>query len=300
MRLDLVARMMPPTGYCNYNHFAALIQTDRRCIKDYVEKGMPISSEGFIEPFSAREWVIANIARGIPTPEIPEDFEYQMRTDRERAIIKEYGEDAKRYLENKEAGLDPPLFRAASKKGPSAAEKQQKEKRPYRAPAKPHGQPNTPPTSVAAHDRNIIQTGLDDDDDDDSNSSAANSQSDDVNSPSFGNLLSLAEIKRIHEIEKAKRTALRLKIESGDYVSISKVKSQVSDRARYERDSWLSWAMRSAPVIAGELMVDRSSVFPIIDRLVREHLISLSETPVADLIKQEEYEPDQDEIEEDD
>lgn len=59
----------------------------------------------------------------------------------------------------------------------------------------------------------------------------------------------------------------------------------VFERARAERDAHLAWIARTAPVISAEIGCEPSALFAALDRLFREHLVELSETPIEGLPK---------------
>ncbi len=73
---------------------------------------------------------------------------------------------------------------------------------------------------------------------------------------------------------------LDLKRATGEAVDRATVQKAVFDRARLERDSWLSFASRASAVLATEAGVDPGRSFPILDRIVRQHLAELAATPL--------------------
>lgn len=99
--------------------------------------------------------------------------------------------------------------------------------------------------------------------------------------------LNFNEVRRRHEILKAKKTELFIKQKSAGLVDLEAAIRQYQDRSALERDIWVNFAMRNAPVIAGELGIDPAAVFPLLDRLVRETLEQLAETPFKMLFEQD-------------
>jgi hypothetical protein len=69
----------------------------------------------------------------------------------------------------------------------------------------------------------------------------------------------------------------------GALIDAARAEHTVFTFVRAERDSWLSWIARTAPVLAGELAVDEHAVFHALDRHVREHLEHLADVPLVDL-----------------
>ena len=93
----------------------------------------------------------------------------------------------------------------------------------------------------------------------------------------------VADAKRIAIAIRAKREQLALERDRGELIEREKVKRVLFERARGERDSWIGWASRIAAPLAAELGADPGATFAALDRLVREHLIELSETPFDEL-----------------
>lgn len=86
----------------------------------------------------------------------------------------------------------------------------------------------------------------------------------------------LAKVKR--EREEAQRDLLRLQVEekAGRLIDKRKAMDAVFELARSERDSWLSWCSRVAPLMAGDLGCDLSKLYAALDREVRKHLTELT------------------------
>jgi phage terminase Nu1 subunit (DNA packaging protein) len=54
----------------------------------------------------------------------------------------------------------------------------------------------------------------------------------------------------------------------------------VEGRARFERDAWIGWVNRAAPLVASEAGADLALVVAILDREVRAQLAALAATPL--------------------
>jgi hypothetical protein len=92
------------------------------------------------------------------------------------------------------------------------------------------------------------------------------------------------------EIEDPKRELLRLKIETaalelekarGVLIDRAAAEKAIFERARLERDAHLAWISRAAPELAAETGADPRAAFAALDRLMREHLAQLAETPCS-------------------
>lgn len=94
---------------------------------------------------------------------------------------------------------------------------------------------------------------------------------------------SLAEARRLHLIVQVQRAKLALEQERGTLINADEAVNTVFARARAERDAYIAWVQRSAPVIAGELGADPNKTFAVLDRLMREHLEQLADTPLEGL-----------------
>ena len=85
------------------------------------------------------------------------------------------------------------------------------------------------------------------------------------------------------EMIKAERAKLDLEREKGNLIDRFAAEQVIFERARGERDAWIGWASRASILIASELESDPGETFSILDRLVRDHLVELAETPVKEL-----------------
>ena len=93
----------------------------------------------------------------------------------------------------------------------------------------------------------------------------------------------LAEAKRMHEIVKVQRAKLAYEHEKGDLIDAAAAERTVFARVKAERDAHIAWVQCSAPIMAAELRIEPGPVFTVLDRLMREHLEHLAETPLEEL-----------------
>jgi len=85
------------------------------------------------------------------------------------------------------------------------------------------------------------------------------------------------------EAAQAALAELDLARRRGELVERAAVEQAAFERARLERDGWLTWVSQVAPTVAAELGVSERDAFTVLDRLVRERLTSLSEVTLEDL-----------------
>jgi hypothetical protein len=90
-----------------------------------------------------------------------------------------------------------------------------------------------------------------------------------------------AEMERI----KADRERIKLERELGAVIDRKAAEKAIFERARAERDSWLSFVSRAAPDLAAELDAEPARCFAVLDRLIREHLRELSQRPLEELAR---------------
>ncbi len=98
-----------------------------------------------------------------------------------------------------------------------------------------------------------------------------------------GRSSTMAEARRLHEIFKVQRAKLAFEKEQGKLIDVADAERTVFARAKAERDAHIAWAQRSAPLMAAELGVKTGPMFTVLDRLMREHLEHLAETPLEEL-----------------
>lgn len=85
------------------------------------------------------------------------------------------------------------------------------------------------------------------------------------------------------EAAQAALTELDLARRRGELVERAAVEQAAFERARLERDGWLTWVAQVAPTVAAELGVAERDAFSVLDRLVRSRLSELSEVTLEDL-----------------
>lgn len=82
----------------------------------------------------------------------------------------------------------------------------------------------------------------------------------------------LAGELRLLEMEAAKR--------EGSLVERAAVDRFLFERARLERDAWVGFIARTAPLMAAKTGGDPAATFAFLDKAVRDHLAELAETPL--------------------
>jgi hypothetical protein len=94
-------------------------------------------------------------------------------------------------------------------------------------------------------------------------------------------LLSTVANLRGHKLAReAQLLELALQRKRGELVDRAEAEAAIFARARQERDAWLAFSSRAAAVLAAEAGVDPGRSFPVLDRIVREHLAELAATPL--------------------
>lgn len=95
----------------------------------------------------------------------------------------------------------------------------------------------------------------------------------------LGKLLSYADAQRLKENNLAKKEGyqallrkLEHEIKSGRLVDAEQVRKDVTDISRVERDAWINWPSRVAPLIAATIGADAVALAVEMERHVREHL----------------------------
>ncbi|MBF0561961.1 MAG: hypothetical protein HQL37_08035 [Alphaproteobacteria bacterium] len=89
--------------------------------------------------------------------------------------------------------------------------------------------------------------------------------------------MSHAEIRRMLDLVRVQRAKLDLEKEKGELVSRNVIRGELFAWARQERDAWLAWSRRVAPLLAAEVQGDAGAVFALLDRHVREQLSDLAQ-----------------------
>ncbi|MEO1511998.1 MAG: hypothetical protein AAFU70_08000 [Planctomycetota bacterium] len=85
--------------------------------------------------------------------------------------------------------------------------------------------------------------------------------------------------RRALERTRAELAELELAKARGQLVDRDAARRAVFERARAERDAHLAFVARAAPELAAESDADPAALFAALDRMMREHLAQLAETP---------------------
>lgn len=94
---------------------------------------------------------------------------------------------------------------------------------------------------------------------------------------------SVAEVRRMLLLVQVQRARLAYDRERGHLIDAAAATATVFARARAERDAHLAWVQRAAPLVAAETGADPRVTFAVLDRLMREHLEHLADTPLGSL-----------------
>ena len=89
--------------------------------------------------------------------------------------------------------------------------------------------------------------------------------------------MSHAEIRRMLDLVRVQRAKLDLERERGELVNRNVIRAELFAWARQERDAWLAWSRRVAPLLASEVQGDAAAVFALLDRHVRDQLSDLAQ-----------------------
>lgn len=95
-----------------------------------------------------------------------------------------------------------------------------------------------------------------------------------------GGKMTFAEARTANEITKSLIGQLRLKEREGALVDRARAVEAIFSLARLERDGWQAWPARISAVLAADLHIDPHRLQTALDRLVRDHLASLSTVDV--------------------
>jgi hypothetical protein len=95
-----------------------------------------------------------------------------------------------------------------------------------------------------------------------------------------GTMATISNLRGFVLARQARLLDHELKRKNGEVVDKAEAERAIFGRARMERDGWLGFASRAAAVLAAEAGVDPGRSFPVLDRLVREHLAELASTPL--------------------
>jgi hypothetical protein len=90
----------------------------------------------------------------------------------------------------------------------------------------------------------------------------------------------LTEYRRLRETLRVGPAELELRVRKGELVEKIVVKRFLVERARMERDQWLTWASAASARLAASLGVDHAQLFASLEQEVRSQLGFLSEKPL--------------------
>ena len=93
---------------------------------------------------------------------------------------------------------------------------------------------------------------------------------------------SLNDLRRERERVKIEQEKLELAKTRGELVERKAVKKFLAERARMERDQWLSWASAVSARLAASLGIDHGRLFAAIEDEVRAQLRYIAEKPIED------------------
>lgn len=91
----------------------------------------------------------------------------------------------------------------------------------------------------------------------------------------------LTAAKTEHEWIKVERARLELDRARGLLIDADDARREAFARGRAERDAWLSWVHRTAPLLAAELQANEHAVFAALEREVTDQLTWLADTPLV-------------------
>jgi len=94
---------------------------------------------------------------------------------------------------------------------------------------------------------------------------------------------SVAEVRRMLMLVQVQRARLAYDRERGHLIDAAAATATIFARARSERDAHMAWVQRAAPLVAAEAGGDSQATFATLDRLMREHLEHLADTPLGNL-----------------
>jgi hypothetical protein len=94
---------------------------------------------------------------------------------------------------------------------------------------------------------------------------------------------SVAEVRRMLLLVQVQRARLAYDKERASLIDATAASATIFARARAERDAHMAWVQRAAPLVAAETGADPRVTFGVLDRLMREHLEHLADTPLGSL-----------------
>ena len=89
--------------------------------------------------------------------------------------------------------------------------------------------------------------------------------------------LTFLQARTANEVMKAQLRRIELAKKKSELVDRARATALVFRLARQERDAWIGWPSRVAALIAAELGINAHAMQTVLEKHVREHLVSLSE-----------------------
>jgi hypothetical protein len=89
--------------------------------------------------------------------------------------------------------------------------------------------------------------------------------------------VTLLQARTVNEVLKAKIRQVELAEKKDELIDRARAIAHVFKLARAERDAWLNWPARAAPMLAARLGLDEHALHVALDAAVREHLAELGE-----------------------
>ena len=96
---------------------------------------------------------------------------------------------------------------------------------------------------------------------------------------------SIADARRMLTLVQVQRARLAYDKERAALIDADAAAATIFARARAERDAHMAWVQRAAPLVAAETGADPQIIFATLDRLMREHLEHLADTPLGSLAR---------------
>lgn len=85
------------------------------------------------------------------------------------------------------------------------------------------------------------------------------------------------------ETAEAEIAQLKAKQLGGQLIDRAATLRTIESRARAERDAWIGWVNRAAPELAHEAGGNLSTTVAVLDRLVRDQLVTLAKMPLGEI-----------------
>ena len=90
--------------------------------------------------------------------------------------------------------------------------------------------------------------------------------------------VTLTDARKAKTIQDTHLTRLKVMQLRGDLIDRKTAESRTFDIFRGDRDAWMAWPSRVAPLLAADLRVDQRTVYQLLEQYVHKHLAELSDT----------------------